>query len=86
MASAQRYLQAMRTAGFVEVSATSRNAWYREAAREELERLRGTAGAAAARIVGQEFVDHNIAIWARMCRCSKAASIARRICAPSGRP
>jgi cyclopropane fatty-acyl-phospholipid synthase-like methyltransferase len=66
MASAERYLQAMREAGFVEVSATSRNAWYREAAREELERLRGAVGAAAAKIVGQEFVDHNIAIWTRM--------------------
>ena len=66
MASPDRYLQAMREAGFVDVSATSRNAWYREAARGELERLRGSVGAAAAKIVGQEFVDQNIAIWSRM--------------------
>ena len=66
MASPARYLQAMRAAGFVEVSATSRNAWYRETARGELARLRGPLGAAAANIVGQEFVDQNIAIWSRM--------------------
>ena len=66
MASPARYLDAMRSAGFVDVSATSRNAWYREAAKEELERLRGPMGAAAARIVGQDFVDQNITIWSRM--------------------
>jgi ubiquinone/menaquinone biosynthesis C-methylase UbiE len=66
MASAARYLEAMRSAGFVDASATSRNAWYRETAEEELERLRGPVGAAAAQIVGQDFVDQNIAIWSRM--------------------
>ena len=66
MASPARYQDAMRSAGFVDVSTTSRNAWYREAARQELERLRGPVGAAAARIVGQEFVDQNIAVWSRM--------------------
>ncbi len=66
MASAARYLEAMRSAGFVEVSAVSRNAWYRERAKEELERLRGPVGAAAAQVVGRDFVDHNIAIWSRM--------------------
>ena len=66
MASPARYLQSMRAAGFVEVSATSRNAWYRETARSELARLRGPLGAAAAKIVGQDFVDQNIAIWSRM--------------------
>jgi phosphoethanolamine N-methyltransferase len=66
MASAARYVEAMRNAGFVKISATSRNAWYRETARQELERLRGPVGAAAAKLVGQEFVDQNIAIWSRM--------------------
>jgi phosphoethanolamine N-methyltransferase len=66
MASPARYQDAMRGAGFVDVTTTSRNAWYREAARQELERLRGPVGAAAARIVGQEFVDQNIAVWSRM--------------------
>jgi phosphoethanolamine N-methyltransferase len=66
MASPARYQDAMRSAGFVDVSTSSRNAWYREAARQELERLRGPVGAAAARIVGQEFVDQNIMVWSRM--------------------
>ncbi len=66
MASPSRYQDAMRNAGLVEVSATSRNAWYRQAARQELERLRGSVGAAAAAVVGQEFVDQNILVWSRM--------------------
>jgi phosphoethanolamine N-methyltransferase len=66
MASPARYLEAMRSAGFVEISAVSRNAWYRERAKEELERLRGPVGASAAQVVGQDFVDQNIAIWSRM--------------------
>jgi len=66
MASPERYGEAMRSAGFIEVSITSRNAWYREAAKQELERLRGPLGAAAAKIVGQEFVDQNILVWTRM--------------------
>jgi phosphoethanolamine N-methyltransferase len=66
MASPERYADAMRSAGFIEVSITSRNAWYREAAKQELERLRGPLGAAAAKIVGQEFVDQNIMVWSRM--------------------
>ena len=66
MASPARYEDAMRSAGFKDVSTTSRNAWYRAAAQQELQRLRGPVGAAAARIVGQDFVDQNIAIWLRM--------------------
>jgi len=66
MASPARYEDAMRSAGFRDVSTTSRNAWYRAAAQQELQRLRGPVGAAAARIVGQDFVDQNIAIWLRM--------------------
>ncbi len=66
MASALRYQDAMRSAGFVDVSTTSRNAWYRETARQELERLRGPLGAAAAGIVGRDFVEQNILIWSRM--------------------
>ena len=66
MASPTRYEEAMRSAGFVDVSVTSRNTWYRETAPQELERLRGPVGAAAAKLVGQDFVDQNIAIWIRM--------------------
>lgn len=66
MATAPRYLDAMTKAGFTTKSATSRNAWYREKAREELARLKGDVGAKAAQIVGQDFVDQNIGIWSRM--------------------
>lgn len=66
MATAARYLDAMTKAGFADKSATSRNAWYREKAREELARLKGDVGAKAAQIVGQDFVDQNIGIWSRM--------------------
>lgn len=66
MASPSRYQDALRGAGFVDIAITSRNAWYRNVARAELERLRGPVGAAAAHIVGQPFVDENIGIWTRM--------------------
>jgi len=66
MASAARYEAAMAQAGFTAITVTSRNAWYRQTARAELERLRGEVGAAAAMVVGQAFVDHNIVIWERM--------------------
>lgn len=66
MATPERYLDAMAAAGFEGGTTTSRNAWYRIRAREELERLGGEAGAQAAKVVGQNFVDHNIGIWSRM--------------------
>lgn len=66
MATARRYRAAMEGAGFDSISVTSRNLWYREQAREELARLRGAAGEAAAALVGRDFVDQNIGIWERM--------------------
>lgn len=66
MATPARYLGAMTAAGFEGGTITSRNAWYRVRAREELDRLQGEAGAQAAKVVGQDFVDHNIGIWSRM--------------------
>lgn len=66
MATPARYADAMRAAGFTQISTTSRNAWYRQRAREELERLKGAVGARAAALVGQDFVDQNIGIWSRM--------------------
>ena len=41
MASPARYRLAMERAGFVEIAVTDRNAWYRDVARGELERLKG---------------------------------------------
>ncbi len=66
MACPARYSDAMQAAGFEEITLTSRNLWYREQARAELARLEGADGAAAARIVGQDFVTRNIGIWTRM--------------------
>ncbi len=66
MASPQRYLQAMAAAGFVDVSAENRNAWYREVARGELERLSGPLHAQAVAAVGEEYVAKNIRTWGAM--------------------
>jgi len=66
MATSARYLDAMAAAGFTACRAVSRNEWYRLRAREELERLKGETGRRAAAVVGQDFVDQNIAIWSRM--------------------
>lgn len=66
MASPTRYRLAMESAGFVGVETVSRNAWYRVQAREELARLQGADGEAAARVVGADFVAQNAGIWARM--------------------
>ncbi|MCB2109420.1 MAG: methyltransferase domain-containing protein [Defluviimonas sp.] len=66
MASPARYRDAMERAGFEKIAVQSRNAWYRAAAREELARLEGAVGDAAAAVVGRAFVDENIGIWSRM--------------------
>lgn len=66
MADPATYRDALERAGFVDIALDSRNPWYREEARAELARLRGEAGARAAALVGQDFVDHNIGIWERM--------------------
>lgn len=56
----------MRAAGFGKIAIVSRNPWYRTVARAELARLQGEDGARASAIVGQDFVDQNIAICSRM--------------------
>lgn len=66
MASPSRYADAMQAAGFIEVSTTSRNEWYRQAARAELARFQGDMGRQAAALVGQAFVEKNIDLWERM--------------------
>ena len=66
MASPAQYADAMRPAGLIAVRTVSRNAWYRDQARLELARLQGNAGDQAALLVGRDFVNHNIDIWARM--------------------
>lgn len=66
MASPGRYREAIVEAGFTDITITSRNLWYRDTARSELDRLKGPVGQAAAKLVGQDFVDDNIGIWQRM--------------------
>jgi phosphoethanolamine N-methyltransferase len=66
MASPARYLDALRKAGFVDIEMTNRNRWYRDMARKELMAMKGELYEEAARRLGKDFVDHNIAIWERM--------------------
>ncbi|MCV3207743.1 methyltransferase domain-containing protein [Mesorhizobium sp. YC-39] len=66
MASPARYAQAMRRAGFADVSVRDRNPWYREVAREELVRLKGPLYATVAAAVGAAYVDKNIRTWEAM--------------------
>ena len=66
MATPARYGAALVSNGFTDLRIASRNAWYRDEARREVARMKGTMGDAAAAIVGRDFVDHNIAIWERM--------------------
>lgn len=66
MASPARYRLAMERAGFVDVTLVDRNGWYREAAREELARLRGPLYAEVSAAVGTAYVDKNIATWEAM--------------------
>jgi phosphoethanolamine N-methyltransferase len=66
MASPQRYHAALAAAGFTDIKVTSRNAWYRQQARAEVAAMRGPLRAKAVAELGEEFVDHNIAIWERM--------------------
>jgi len=66
MASPRRYAQAMRRAGFEDVIIRDRNSWYREVARDELNRLRGPLYPTVAAAVGAAYVDKNIRTWEAM--------------------
>jgi len=66
MASAARYEAAMAKAGFADVRTVNRNAWYREVARGELERLKGPLYEPVAKAVGADYVDKNIKTWSAM--------------------
>lgn len=66
MASPERYKDAMISAGFINVELRSRNAWYRERAREELQAMKGPLYASAVAKLGKEFVDRHIQIWIDM--------------------
>ncbi len=66
MASPARYVAAMAQAGFVDIAATDRNPWYREVARNELDRLKGPLYRKVAAAVGGDYVDKSIRTWEAM--------------------
>jgi phosphoethanolamine N-methyltransferase len=66
MASASRYEQAMARAGFTAIRSESRNDWYREEARAELDRLSHRLYDQAIAITSKAFVDKNIHTWRAM--------------------
>ena len=66
MASPERYRAAMAKAGFDDIRTVSRNAWYRDEARRELNRLQTELYDRAVELTGKAFVDKNIRTWAAM--------------------
>ena len=56
----------MQRAGFADVVTRDRNPWYRDVAREELERLKGPLYDTGRGVVGSAYVDKNIVTWEAM--------------------
>ena len=66
MASPARYRRALEAAGFVDVSLTNRNPWYRTVAREELARLDGAGRDAFLTVLCEAALDEQVGIWRAM--------------------
>ena len=66
MASPARYRRALEAAGFVDVSLTNRNPWYRTVAREELARLEGPGRDAFLAVLDEAALDEQVGIWRAM--------------------
>jgi phosphoethanolamine N-methyltransferase len=66
MASPKRYRSAMQKAGFTNIRTDSRNAWYRNEAARELNRLQTELYDQAVALTSKAFVDKNIATWTAM--------------------
>ena len=66
LASASTYQDALRAAGFVDIGVVDRNAWYRDEARAERERLGGELYDGLASSVGKAFLEHEIDVWDKM--------------------
>ena len=66
MASPARYRRALEAAGFVDVSLTNRNPWYRTVAREELARLEGAGRDAFLKVLDEAALDEQVGIWRAM--------------------
>lgn len=66
MASPLRYRDAMEKAGFSDILIVSRNLWYRQRAREELELLKVAFGEESAKKFAKEYIEDYIRVWERM--------------------
>jgi phosphoethanolamine N-methyltransferase len=66
MASPARYERALAAAGFVDVELRNRNAWYREVARAELDRLTGSDHDHFVELLGPDEVATQIRTWSAM--------------------
>ncbi len=66
MASPARYERALAAAGFVDVELRNRNAWYREVARSELDRLTGSDHDRFVELLGADEIATQIRTWTAM--------------------
>mgnify|MGYP001819797273 FL=1 len=66
LASAATYEQAMKTAGFEEITLLDRNDWYKQEARLERDNMKGSLYANLESTVGTTFLEHEIDVWDKM--------------------
>jgi len=66
LASVKTYLEALQSAGFIDIEIVDRNAWYRQQARLEREQMDGILYDGLASKVGTEFLEHEIKVWDKM--------------------
>lgn len=66
MASPARYERSLLAAGFVDVELRNRNSWYREVARDELDRLTGRERDRFVEMLGEDAVAVQIRTWSAM--------------------
>ncbi len=66
MASPARYRTALELAGFTDIELTNRTCWYRDVAREELDRLTSDERARFEDIIGASALARQIAVWRAM--------------------
>lgn len=66
MASPARYSDALKAAGFQNITLTNRNAWYADLAQRELERFTGSDRAALEAAHGQDLIESSINTWTAM--------------------
>ena len=66
LASAKTYLDALQSAGFIDIDIVDRNDWYRQQARQEREQMGGILYDGLASTVGIEFLEHEIEVWDKM--------------------